>query len=38
MDRAEGPLWKKLAWFGGLWLAGVVTVGTVGMVIKIWLR
>lgn len=28
---------RRLAWFVGLWLAGVVTVGIVAMVIKFWL-
>jgi hypothetical protein len=26
---------KKLLWFAGLWLAGVATVGTVAMAIKL---
>lgn len=38
MERDAGPLWKRWAWFVGLWLAGVITVGAVGMVIKVWLR
>lgn len=28
---------KRLAWFVGLWVAGVATVGAVGMIIKLWL-
>jgi hypothetical protein len=38
MADTDSPLWKKIAWFGGLWLAGVLTVGAVGMVIKVWLK
>lgn len=26
---------RRLAWFVGLWLAGVVTVGVVGLIIKL---
>lgn len=33
----EPPLGRKLIWFAGLWLAGVVTVTLVGLVIKFWL-
>lgn len=28
---------KQLAWFVGLWLAGVLAVGIVGLIIKLWL-
>jgi hypothetical protein len=38
MAGVEAPLWKKWAWFVGLWCAGVVTVGAVGMVIRVWLK
>jgi hypothetical protein len=31
-------LWRQLAWFVGLWLAGVGAVGLVGLVIRAWLR
>lgn len=34
---AEPSIARRLAWFVGLWLAGVVTVGMVAMVIKVWL-
>ncbi|EUB97844.1 Protein of unknown function DUF2474 [Rhizobium sp. CF080] len=34
---AVGETLKRLAWFVGLWVAGVATVGTVGMIIKFWL-
>lgn len=28
---------KRLAWFVGLWMAGVATVAILGLVIKLWL-
>ena len=28
---------RRLAWFVGLWVAGVVSVGAVGLIIKVWL-
>ena len=37
-EEAQGPLWKKLAWFVGLWAAGVLTVGTVGYALRWWLH
>lgn len=35
---AAGPLWQRLLWFAGLWLAGVATVAAVGLVIRFWLH
>ena len=34
---AEAPLWKRLAWFAGLWAAGVLTVTTVAYLIRWWI-
>ena len=31
------PLWQRLAWFAGLWLAGVVAVAAVSYGIRWWL-
>ncbi|KAA5607201.1 DUF2474 family protein [Roseospira marina] len=28
-QRSPGPLWRRLAWFGGLWAAGVLTLTVV---------
>lgn len=33
----QAPLWKRLAWFVGLWLASVAVIGTVAFVIKLWI-
>lgn len=31
-------MWRRrLAWFAGLWVAGVVTVGLVASVLRLWL-
>lgn len=32
-----GPLWKRAAWFLGLWVAGVAALGTVAFVLRLWL-
>lgn len=32
------PIWTKLAWFVGLWAAGVGTVAAVGLIIRFWLK
>ena len=37
MENAAGPVWRRLLWFVGLWLAGVATVGAVGFIIRWWL-
>ena len=37
-DDVPGPLWKKWVWFVGLWAAGVLAVGTVGWLLRWWLR
>jgi hypothetical protein len=29
-----GPLWRRLAWFAGIWAASVVTLGFVAWVIR----
>jgi hypothetical protein len=34
---SAGPLWKRLAWFVGLWVAGVAAVSLIAFVIRQWL-
>lgn len=34
---APSSSWRRLAWFVGLWLAGVLTVGAVSYLIHSWL-
>jgi hypothetical protein len=36
-EAATAPLWKKLAWFVGLWAAGVACVGAVSFTLRWWL-
>ncbi len=33
-----GPLWRRLAWFAALWLAGVLAVGAIAWAIRAVLR
>jgi hypothetical protein len=35
--EAAGPQWRRLAWFVGLWAAGVATVGTVAYLLRCWI-
>jgi hypothetical protein len=35
--RAEPPLVRRLAWFAGLWAAGVAGVAAVSLLIRWWL-
>ena len=32
-----GPLWKRLAWCVGLWLAGLAAVGTLAWLLRLWI-
>src|SRR3546814_2707670 len=34
---APGPLWKRLAWFIGLWTASVAVIGTVAWFLRLWI-
>lgn len=33
----DAPLWRRLAWFVGLWAAGVATVAAVAYFIRLWI-
>ena len=35
---APGPLWRKWAWFLGLWAGGVLVTLGVGWLIRWWLQ
>jgi hypothetical protein len=35
---APAGRWRRLGWFVALWGAGVAVVGTVGFVLRLWLR
>ena len=37
-DAVESPLWQRLAWMVGIWLASVTALGTVAMIIRFWLK
>ena len=37
-EPQEPPLWKRLAWMAGIWLASVTCLGIVAMIIRLWLR
>ena len=37
MAEEAGPLWQRLLWFIGLWLAGFCAVAAVGAIIRWWL-
>lgn len=37
-EEPEAPLWQRLAWVAGIWLASVTALGAVAMVIRFWLK
>jgi len=37
-DTRRRPLWRKLAWFFGLWAASVTLLGLVSLMLRWWLR
>ena len=37
-DEPRPPLWRRLAWFIGLYLAGVGAVGLVAYGIRLWIK
>lgn len=34
----QQPLWKRLAWMAGIWLASVTCLGIVALIIRFWLK
>lgn len=37
-DHTASPLWKRLAWMAGIWVASVAALGVVAVLIKAWLH
>ena len=37
-EARPGPLWRRLAWFVGLWAASVAVLAIVAFVIRSWLN
>lgn len=33
-DEGQASLWRRLAWFGGLWAAGVLVVGSIAYLLR----
>lgn len=37
-ETEERPLWQRLGWMAGIWLASVTALGTVAYGIRLWLN
>ncbi len=35
--EVEPPLWKRLAWFAGLWAVSVLTIAAVAYLLRAWI-
>jgi hypothetical protein len=35
---APAPLWKRLAWMVLIWSGGVLALGVVSLVLRLWLK
>lgn len=37
-EPEDRPLWQRLGWMAGIWLASVSVLGMVAFVIRAWLK
>ena len=37
-EKPTAPLWKRLVWMAAIWGASVAVLGTVGMLLRLWLK
>jgi hypothetical protein len=37
LDPPPAPLWKRLAWLALIWSAGVLALGVVSLILRLWL-
>lgn len=37
LPERERPLWKRLAWFVGLWAMSVAVIGIVSWFLRLWI-
>jgi hypothetical protein len=37
IGQPNGPLWRRLAWMGAIWVASVAVLAAVAAILRLWI-